>query len=75
MHTHSLYIQDNQKALKVVNTASPYCSFEDCATKLNYVYAWLILFLFFFELTHALHVIQQNKKEKRKFSDIVYTKQ
>ena len=41
-HTHSLYIQDNQKPLKVVNTASPYCSFEDCATKLNYVYAWLI---------------------------------
>jgi len=26
----------------VVNTASPYCSFEDCATKLNYVRAWLI---------------------------------
>jgi len=36
MHTHSLYIHDNQKPLKVVNTASPYCSFEDCATKLNY---------------------------------------
>ena len=24
MHTHSLHIQDNQKPLKVVNTASPY---------------------------------------------------
>ena len=42
VHTNSLYIQDNQKPLKVVNTASPYCSFEDCATKLNYEYAWLI---------------------------------
>jgi len=27
------------------------------------------------ELTHALHVIQWNKKEKRKISDTVYTKQ
>ena len=35
MHAHSLYIQDNQKPLKMVNTDSPYCSFEDCATKLN----------------------------------------
>jgi len=42
MHTNSLHIQDNQKPLKVVNTASPYCSFEDCATKLNYEYEWLI---------------------------------
>ena len=47
MHTRSLYIQDNQKTLKVVvNTASPYCSnsFEDCATKLNYVYVVRVVY-------------------------------